>query len=473
VSVVELRADVVAGLTTAAVVVPQAMAYATIAGLPVQMGLYAGLVPMAVYAVSGTSRVLSVSTTSTLVIAAGQLGKILGIDASGDNCFEQVGAALRHIGDVDLPTAALAGATIAGLVVVRRVAPRVPGPLLAVGLGIVAVGAFDLGDGGVALIAPVPQGLPRPELPGLDGSTGLLAPAAAIALMAFVESSSAARSFRRATEPPVVVDRELVALGAANVAGSVFGSMPAAGGLSQTAVNAGAGARSQAASLVTVAGVALTLTVLAPVFSDLAQATLGALVIVAAAGLVDVGALRRLAAVRREELAIAALAALGVLLWGTVAGVLIGVALSYIVMFRVLGRPPISVQAGPGGPWVPLDGGSPLDVRQGLVVVRVDLPLYWASGRPVAERLVAAVDALPDPPRVLLLDWSNQPRHGSTLFAVQIDMGEQLRRRGVALWIAGDLAAPAASQATPGGDDGIRHFASVSEALAGYGTPGP
>jgi hypothetical protein len=142
-----------------------------------------------------------------------------------------------------------------------------------------------------------------------------------------------------------------------------------------------------------------------------------------------------------------------------------------MVMFRMLGRPPISMQAVPEGPWVPLDGGSPLDVRQGLAVVRVDLPLYWASGRPVAERLVAAVDALPAPPRVLLLDWSNQPRHGSTLFAVQADLGEQLRQRGVALWIAGDLAALAASQATPEGDEGIQLYASVREALAGYGTP--
>ena len=124
------------------------------------------------------------------------------------------------------------------------------------------------------------------------------------------------------------------------------------------------------------------------------------------------------------------------------------------------------MQAEPDGPWVPLDR-SPLDVRRGIVVVRVDLPVYWASGRPVAERLVAAVDALPDPPPVLLLDWSNQPRHGSTLFAVHADLSEQLRQRSVALWIAGDLAA---LQATPGGDDGIRHFASVSEALAGYGT---
>lgn len=525
----ERRADVIAGMTTAAVVVPQAMAYATIAGLPVQLGLYAGLVPMAVYAVLGTSRVLSVSTTSTvaaltatalvaadaqgdpaqattaaitlalltgavlavggvlrlgfladlisvpvlvgfkvgtgLVIAAGQLGKILGIDASGDNFFQQVGAALRHVGDVDLPTAALAGATIAGLVVVHKAAPRVPGPLLAVALGIAAVWALGLGDDGVALITPVPQGLPRPALPELDGSAGLLGPAVAIALMAFVESSSAARSFRRPDDPPVVVDRELVALGAANVAGSAFGSMPAAGGLSQTAVNEGAGARSKSASLVTVVGVALTLTLLAPLFEDLAQATLGAVVIVAAAGLVDVGALRRLAAVRREELVVAALAALGVLLWGTVAGVVIGVALSYLLLFRVLGRPAISVQAEREGPWVPL-GAHPASLRPGLVVARVDLPVYWASGRPVAERLVAAVDAMPAPPRVLLLDWSNQPRHGSTLFAVHADLAVQLGQRGVELWIAGDLAA---AHAPPGGDGGIRHFASLSEALAGYG----
>jgi len=522
-----LRADAIAGATTAAVVVPQAMAYAAIAGLPVQLGLYAALVPMAVYAALGTSRTLSVSTTSTvaaltatalvaagastdpsaaagvavtlalltgvvlalagvlrlgaladlisvpvlvgfkvgtgLVIAAGQLGKVLGIDVSGDNFFEKVASTLDHLGDVDGRTATLSGLTILGLVVVGRVAPRVPGPLLAVGLGVIAVGALDLGSKGVALIAPVPTGLPAPELPSLTGSGALLPAAGAIALMAFVESTSAARTFRGAQDPPVNIDRELLALGGANLAGSVFGAMPAAGGLSQTAVNERAGARSQAAALVTVVAVVLTLTVLAPLFDNLAEATLGAVVIVAAAGLVDTAALRRLAVVRRAELVTAGVAGLGVLTWNTVVGVGIGVALSYVLLLRFLGKPPISVQA-PDGRWRDLDREVP-QRRPGIVVARVGLPVYWASARGVAERLVAAVDARADEARVLLLDWTNQPMPGSSVLATGADLHEQLRRRDVALWIAGGRPPDAAT--LDAGD--VRWFASLDEAVAAHG----
>src|ERR671911_558090 len=189
-----LRGDLAAGLTTCAVVIPQAMAYATIAGLPVQVGLYVATVPMLVYAVAGTSRPLSVSTTSTLaalaaaavvlrlgfmadfisapvlagfkagtglLIAAGQLGKILGVPQEGDSFFAKVGSALANLGELSWPTFALAMASIAILLGLRRWAPRsLPRPLLVVGLGIVLAVTTGLADRGVALVGAVPPGLP-------------------------------------------------------------------------------------------------------------------------------------------------------------------------------------------------------------------------------------------------------------------------------------------------------------------------
>ena len=330
------RQDAVAGVTTAAVVIPQAMAYATIAGLPVEVGLYTALVPMLAYALVGSSRALSVSTTSTLaaltgaavgtvaggdadraieaattlamltgvlllaasvfklgfvadfisqpvlagfkagtglLIAAGQLGKVLGIDQTGDNFFQKMGSALSQLDDIDWATAALAAVTIALLLGLKRWAPAVPGALVAVGVG-VAVGAWGLLD--VALTGDVPSGLPHPVAPDLDLIGPLFPAAMGVALMSFVESVAAGRAVTHTGEEEPDADRELRALGAANLLGGIFRALPSGGGLSQTAVNDNAGASSRMAGAVTGIVSLLTLLFLTGLFADLPQATLGA-----------------------------------------------------------------------------------------------------------------------------------------------------------------------------------------------------
>jgi sulfate permease, SulP family len=271
-----LRWDLLAGLTAAAVVLPQALAYASLAGLPVQVGLYVALVPMLVYALLGTSRPLSVSSTSTisiltagalaevgaatdpgraaatasllallvggilavagllrlgnladfistpvlagfkagmgLVIAASQLGKVLGVPVEGDDFFAKVWSALQQLGDADPATVTLALGALAVLLALRRWAPMVPGPLVVVVLGIALVSLTDLGQRGVALVGPVSGGLPEFELPDLAGAGALLPAAAGIALMSFIESISAARAFAAKTDPPVDADLEITAL---------------------------------------------------------------------------------------------------------------------------------------------------------------------------------------------------------------------------------------------------------------------
>jgi sulfate permease, SulP family len=256
----------VAGVTTAAAVIPQAVAYASLAGLPVQVGLYVAIVPMVAYALIGTSRPLSVSSTSTisiltagalvdagaagdatravaaasllallvggilaaggllrlgfladfisspvlagfkagmgLVIAASQLGKVLGVPVEGDGFFAKVWSALGQLGDANPATVALALGGLAVLLTLRRWAPRVPGPLVVVVLGIALVGLTDLESRGVALVGPVSGGLPRFELPELAGVGALLPAAVGIALMSFIESISAARAFAAKDDPP-------------------------------------------------------------------------------------------------------------------------------------------------------------------------------------------------------------------------------------------------------------------------------
>jgi sulfate permease, SulP family len=220
-----------------------------------------------------------------LVIAASQLDKVLGVPVEGDDFFAKVRSALGQFGDANPATVALALGGLAVLLTLRRWAPRVPGPLVVVVLGIALVGLTDLESRGVALVGPVSGGLPRFELPELAGVGALLPAAAGIALMSFIESISAARAFAAKDDPPVDADRELLALGAANLAGGLFQAYPAGGGTSQTAVNDGAGARTQLAGVVTAVVAVLTLTLLAGLLADLAQAILGAIVLVAAIGL--------------------------------------------------------------------------------------------------------------------------------------------------------------------------------------------
>ena len=178
---------------------------------------------------------------------------MLGVPVEGDSFFAKLWSALGQLGDANPATVALALGGLAALLALHRWAPNVPGPLVVVVLGIALVASTDLEGRGVALVGPVNGGLPAFALPDLDGVGRLLPAAAGIALMSFIESISAARAFAARTDPPVDADRELLALGAANLAGGLFQAYPAGGGTSQTAVNDGAGARTQVAELVTAA----------------------------------------------------------------------------------------------------------------------------------------------------------------------------------------------------------------------------
>ena len=369
--------DLVAGLTAGSVVIPQAMAYATIAHLPVQVGLYTCMVPMTVYALLGGSRTLSVSTTSTvavltgstliaadvaassaypvralatltllvgllllatralhlggvidniseatltgvklgvgLTVAAGQLPKVLGVpgDPDAEGFVETIASVVDELGDISWVTAALSAATIVLLLGVGRLWPRIPAQLLAVVLGIGLVAFASIDEHGVALVAKVPSGLPTPVLPAFDEVGALLPGAFAIAIMVFLETVAVARSVRRVGEPGIDNDRELTSIGAACVLGSFFRAMPAAGGFSQTAINQRAGARTQVSELVTALLAVGCALFLGGLLSDLPQATLGSLVLVAVLGLVQPAELVRFWQVNHLEFWVAVGTAVG------------------------------------------------------------------------------------------------------------------------------------------------------------------
>lgn len=497
-----IRFDVLAGLTTAAVVIPKAMAFAGIAGLPVQTGLYVALIPMFVYALLGTSRTLSVSSTSTLailtaeqlsrvvpdgdpvrmmaaaaalallaggflllagvlrlgslanfisdpvltgfkagiglVIVVSQLPTLLGIHIQKSGFFRDIFSILQHVPQTNLPTLVLALAMLALLFGLEHFAPRAPAPLAAVTVGIAAAAFLGLKEAGVALTGFVPPGLPSPALPDFSLVARLWPGALGIALMSFTESIAAARLFARSQDPPLEPNRELLALGSANLAGSLFHGFPAGGGTSQTAVNAAAGARSQVAELAGVAVVVTTLLLLSPLVSLLPQATLAAIVVVTSIPLLTPKDFRSILRIRRTEFAWALAACAGVVLLGTLRGILAAVTISVLTLFYQANHPPVYALGRKPGTDVfrALTGEHPQDeTLPGLLILRTEGRMNFASVPRVIEHMWALVRE--SAPRVLILECSAIPDLEYTALRILIATEGKLRSAGVSLWLAG------------------------------------
>jgi MFS superfamily sulfate permease-like transporter len=326
--------------------------------------------------------------------------------------------------------------TLAVLLLLPRLSKRIPAALVAVALGILLSALLNLEASGVHLVGVIPPGLPRLSLP--DWSLlGTLWPAAlGIALMSFVESIAAARAFTQHDDPPVDADQELFALGVANLAGSFTQAYPAGGGTSQTAVNDQAGAKSQIAEVVTSAVVVVTLLFLAPLIGLMPQATLGALVLAAAAGLIKVGEFQEIARFRTTELAWALVAFAGVVVLGTLEGILVAVLVSMASLIYHVNRPPVyAVGRKPGTDvFRPLADHPGDETFPGLLLLRSEGTLYFASAPRAVERFREAIH--PAQPRVLVLDCSAIPNIEYTALGLLSDFEEKLSEAGITLWLA-------------------------------------
>ena len=403
----EARFDVVAGLTAAAVVLPKAMAYATVAGLPVAVGLYTAFTPAIIYALLGSSRVLSVTSTATLAILTGaeldrivpdkdpgklvaatatltlvvgalllvarllrlgfaanfisvpvltgfktgigfvilldQAPKLLGLHVTKQSFFEDALSLVQHIPETSLPTLAVASATLAALIAMEVLLPHAPAPLVIVGSAIGVSWFLDIAARGVSTVGHIPQGLPSLTLPDVHLVWALLPGALGLGLMSFTESVAAARAFIRRGEPSINANREFIATGAANIGGALLGAMPAGGGTSQTSVVRAAGGRSQKATLVTAAAAFATMLLLAPILGLLPNATLAAIVIVYSVGLIQPAEFAAIYRVRRMEFWWAVAATVGVLAFGTLQGIVFAIILSLIGLASQTANPRVSI----------------------------------------------------------------------------------------------------------------------------------
>lgn len=497
-----LRPDVLAGLAAAAVVVPKAMAYATIAGLPVEVGLYTALVPMVVYAFLGTSRPLSVSTTTTiailsaaaldevapgagaaelmtasvtlavmvgvlliaarllglgfvanfisepvltgfksgigLVIVVDQVPKLFGIHFDKAGFFHNVASIVQHVPQTSIPTLLLATGVLLVIGGFERFLPRLPVPLIAVGLAIAASALFGLEARGVALVGAVPDSLPSLHWPDLQLASKLWADAAGIALMSFTETIAAARAFAEPGEPRLVPNQELLAVGLANVVGGLFGAMAAGGGTSQTAVNRHAGAKSQVAELATATGALATILLVAPYIAVLPTAALGAVVIAYSVGLIQPREFMEIRAVRTWEFRWALIAFAGVVLLGTLQGILVAVVASLLTLIHQVYNPPVYALARKRGTTAfrPVSDEHADDEQwPGLLLVRVEGRVFFANAQRVGELLWQLVEAAR--PKVIVLDGRAIIDLEYTAIKMLREAEERLRRDGIELWLAG------------------------------------
>ena len=327
-------------------------------------------------------------------VVVGELSKLTGTDVEGENVWRELGSWLGSLGDVHWVTVAVGALSLAVILGLRFLAPAVPGALVLVAAGILAADLLDLGDHGVALVGDVPSGLPAPELPDFDllkeHIATVLVASLALVLIGFSQTAGDARAFAARHRYRIDVDQESVAQGMANVGAGVFQGMPVSTSLSASSLNESAGARTPMASLITGALVLLTLLVLAPLFSDLPKAVLGAVIIDAVVfGMIDVAELRRLRRVARFDFWIAVAAILGVLSSGVLAGVVIGVALSLLWLIRVAATPPIALLGRERGTQVfrDLDDHPADETFPGVVVLRLDSGLFFATAQALEDRV--------------------------------------------------------------------------------------
>lgn len=460
----DLPRDLSAGLVVGVMLVPQAMAYAVLAGLPPVYGLYASIAPTVVYALLGTSRHMPVGPpalmalltfsgvsalarpgtdeylglalllalmagllqlglgilrlgfvsnfiplpvlsgfvyASAVVISLSQAAALLGIPAGGGrSTFGMLSALAAGVGGANLPTLVIGLGSVAALVGLARLAPRVPGALVVAAASTALVYAFGLREMGVGIVGEVPGGLPGLSVPPLGAETAraLLPAALAVALVGFVESVSVAKAVAARERYGLESNAELRGLGLANVAASFTSGMPVAGSFSRTAVQYEAGARTQLASVVTAGVVVLTLLFFTPLFYYLPDAALAAVILVAVFGLLDLKQARRIFRVSPVDGATLVITFLVTLLVGVEEGILAGALFALLAFLRRTAYPNVT-QLG----YVPQERAY-LDVERwpaaqtepDVLILRFDAALYYANVPYLEEKLIELVSGRPE-----------------------------------------------------------------------------
>lgn len=511
-----LRSDALGGLAVWAAAVPSGLAYAELAGLPPIAGLYASAAAGLAYAVAGTIRQAQVGPTSTssiltaaaiapiaagdlpratalaamlalmvaaillgayalrlgfiadylsrsvligftaaisLVIIAAQLPNLLGITGVSTATFQStIRGVAENLGDLDVESLALGAGSLAVLLILRRVAPRVPRELVVVAAATALVSALGLTDT-VRVVGDVPAGLPSPAFPDVswhDVET-LAGPALGIALIAFVETMAIGRTFARTRRYPIEPRRELLALGVGNAASGLFQGYPANASFAQTALSDGAGGRTVVASVVTKVAIVATLLVLTPLFADLPYPVLAAVVISAVISFIDLPGFRRLLEFQRAaqhstgepgrfvprhpEFWSALFTFCGTLLFGILNGIVVGVVVTLLAVLYRSARPRVAVLGKVHGARRHRDVSRHPDAKtwDDVLIVRFESQLFFANADYFRQSVLDLLDAHDPVPGALVLVCDAMTQIDLTGMDALTDLVGELRERDVEL----------------------------------------
>lgn len=538
------KSDLVAGLTIWALVVPQAIAYAQIAGLPPQAGVFASFAAPLGYALFGTSRQLVCSPTSAtaaisaalvapvvidhpddyaavsaalailcgvaffvlgklklgfisqfiasavqtgflfglgMTIIVGQLFKVFGFPGNDGPFYKQAWYLLKHLGDTSGWTLAIGAGAFVAVFLLGRLMPRLPAALILVALSIVIVSVFDLADKGVDVVGTVDRAIPTPALPivSIGALLSLVPGTLAIVVVGYSESISVAKRFADEHRYQIQPNQELTALGVSTALGGFFQGFITAGGASQSAANDRAGAKTQVSSIVLAILAALTSIALMPLFKNLPQAVLAAIVINAVLGFVNVPALRRLEKLRRESFYLAIAALVGVLVLGILPGLLITIAISLLLLLSRFGRPELSEVAPlPGSDiGVALDNHPDLSTPTGMLIVRPEAPMLFANANWIRDAIMAQIEAKPGSLRVVVLDLEATSDLDITALETLESVHRDVGLSGAEFWLSNvhiDVRTMLDRGSSAGMTTADRIFASVGQAVAEFeATRGP
>ena len=500
-----LPSDVAAGLSVAAVAIPTAIAYAQLAGFPPVVGLYASILPLVVYAALGTSRQLIVNpdaatcamvaaivaplaagsqalyevlATSLAVltglicivaglfrlgflaeflgkpvlvgfmngiaisIVLGQIGKVFGFALESGRILPRLIEFVGKLPQTHLPTLAIGVTTFVVLRGVRQFFPKLPAPLIAVGVAVALVEGLSLDRAGVSVIGPVPSGLPRLGWSPIPASLfgALLTGAGALALVSVTSGMVTARSFAARNEYEIDVDREFVAIGASNVAAGLSQGFAVTGADSRTAVGDSMGGRTQMTGLVAAAAMALVLLFFTGPLQFLPGSALGAVLISAGVGLFDWSALVRFYRIGEGELLVCLAAMLGVVALGALNGIGLAVALAMLVLLIRSARPADAVlgQLDGRAGFVDLASHEGASALPGILLYRFTASVIFYNASYFSRRVLAAVDASAAV-KTLIVDASPIVHLDSTGADTIAALAHRLKERGIRLVLGGTL----------------------------------
>ena len=382
------------------------------------------------------------TSAAALIIGLNQLKHLMGVPLGrGHHVHVILLEAVRNASVTHWITLAIGVASIAALVGIKRWRPGFPGALVAVAGATTVVALFGLGSAGVATVGAVPAGLPMPALPliDLEVARALIPTALAISLVGFMESISVAKVFARKHGYRLDAGRELVGLGAANIAASAFGAYPVTGGFSRSAVNDQAGARTPLASIITAVAIGAALLFLTPLFFHVPKAVLAAIIMVAVAGLVDLGEVKHLWNTRRSDLGLLVVTFIATLSLGIEAGIGVGVGASLVLFVAQRTRPHFPVLGRLPGTDLFRNVADHPDAERtpGVLAVRLDAAFYFGNVSFLEESLESLEQTLDAPLRAVVLDATAINDLDSTAAHSLESLRERYSRRAVRFLLAG------------------------------------